>query len=136
MATREEEAQQWQIIGLNSRKAAQHFLDLECYRSSVSRAYYAAYAAVTSELVRQGITFGQGSNNPGHAGLPIYILNNLNMLPITVRFEVNKSVRRMYRARIEADYVAAADMDKAAALRVLRDLSRILQLLGAEGGGS
>ncbi len=73
MATREEEAEQWRLISLNSRKAAQHLLEAECYRSSISRSYYAAYAAITSALIRQGITLGHGGNNPGHAGLPIYV---------------------------------------------------------------
>ncbi len=66
MPTREEEVTRWRAISLNSRKAAQHLLEVECYRSSASRAYYAAYAAITSALVQQGITLGYGGNNPGH----------------------------------------------------------------------
>lgn len=132
MATRDDEAAQWQAISLSSRKAAQHLLEIDCCRSSISRAYYAAYAALTSALIAQGITFGQGGNNPGHAGLPVYILNNLTALPLTRRFDLNKLVRRLYRARAEADYVAAAAVDQAAAKRAIRDLSRILQLLDME----
>ena len=132
MATRDEEASQWQAISRDSRKAAQHLLEVNCCRSSISRSYYAAYAALTSALIEQGITFGQGGNNPGHAGLPVYILNNLTALPLTRRFDLNKSVRRLYRARAEADYVAAAVVDAAAARRAIRDLSRVLQLLGSE----
>ncbi len=132
MPTREEEAGPWQAISFNSRKAAQRLLEAECYRSSVSRSYYAAYSAVTSALVRQGITLGHGGNNPGHAGLPVYVLNNLTLLPLVTRFEINKALRRLYRARAEADYVAAATVDNAAARRMLRDLNRVLQLLGIE----
>ena len=135
MATREEEAARWQAISRSSRKAAQRLLEEECYRSSVSRAYYAAYAAVTSALVRQGITLGHGGNNPGHAGLPVYVLNNLTALSLASRFEVNKAIRRLYRARVESDYVAAAIVDKGVAKKTLRDLGRILQLLGLERGG-
>ena len=132
MPTRDKDALLWQAISRDSRKAAQHLLEVGCCRSSISRAYYAAYAALTSALIEQGITFGQGGNNPGHAGLPVYILNNLTALPLTRRFDLNKSVRRLYRARAEADYVAAAVVDSAAAKRAIRDLSRILQLLGAD----
>ena len=135
MATREEDTARWQAISLNSRKAAQHLLEVECYRSSVSRSYYAAYAAVTSALIRQGITLGYGDNNPEHARLPVYVLNNLTALPIASRFEINKAIRRLYRARAEADYVAAALVDKAAAKRTIRDLNRVLQLLGIERKG-
>ncbi len=137
MPTREEEVTRWRAISLNSRKAAQHLLEVECYRSSASRAYYAAYAAITSALVQQGITLGYGGNNPGHTGLPVYVLNNLTALPIASRFEINKALRRLYRARVEADYVTAAVVDRAAAKRSVRDLGRVLQLLDLEhsGGG-
>ena len=135
MPTREEEARRWQAISLNSRKAAQHLLEVECYRSSVSRPYYAAYAAITSALIRQGITLGHGGNNPGHAGLPVYVLNNLTLLSLASRFEINKALRRLYRARAEVDYVAAAVVNNAAAKKTLRDLSRVLQLLAAERKG-
>ena len=84
MPTREEEAEQWRLISLNSRKAAQHLLEAECYRSSVSRAYYAAYSALTAALIRQGITLGYGGNNPGHAGLPVLVVNNLIGLGIAI----------------------------------------------------
>ena len=135
MATREDEAARWRAISRNSRKAAQHLLEVECYRSSVSRAYYAAYAAITSALVLAGITLGHGGNNPGHAGLPAYVLNNLTALPMTSRYEINKAVRRLYRARAEADYVATAVVDEAAVKRAIRDLSRVLQILGVDRGG-
>ncbi len=133
MPTREEEAAQWQAISRDSRKAAQHLLEVDCCRSSISRSYYAAYAALTSALITQGITFGQGGNNPGHAGLPVYILNNLTALPLTRRFDLNKSVRRLYAARIQADYVAVTVADRAAALNALRELSLVLAALDLHG---
>lgn len=133
MATRDDEAAQWKVISRSSRRAAQHLLEVDCCRSSISRAYYAAYAALTSALIAQGITFGQGGNNPGHAGLPVYILNNLTALPLTRRFDLNKSVRRLYAARIQADYVAFSTEDRAAALNALRELSLILSALNFYG---
>ena len=134
MATREEEAARWRAISRDSRKAAQRLLEAGCYRSSVSRAYYAAYSAITSALIQQGITLGYGGNNPGHAGLPGYVLNNLTSLSLVSRFEINKALRRLYRGRAEADYVATAIVDFAAAKRSARDLGRVLQLLGVERG--
>ena len=135
MPTREEEAARWRASSLDSRKAAQRLLEVECYRSSVSWAYYAAYSAITSALIQQGITLGYGGNNPGHAGLPGYVLNNLTTLPLVTRFEINKATRRLYRARVESDYVAAALIDKSAAKRATRDMGRVLQLLGMERAG-
>ena len=124
MATRDEEAAQWRAISRNSRKAAQHLLEVRCYRSSVSRSYYAAYAALTVALIQQGITLGHGGNNPGHAGLPVYVLNNLTFLPQTARFELNKALRRLYAARIEADYHSVSDTGEKAVLGLLRARKR------------
>ena len=135
MPTRDEEAEQWQLISLNSRKAAQHLLVTDCYRSSISRSYYAAYSAVTSALIRQGITLGHGGNNPGHAGLPALVVNNMTLLPQTARYDLNKALRRLYRARVEADYAAVVVVDNAAAKRSLRDLARVFQILGLEYKG-
>ncbi len=129
MPTREEEAAQWREISRNSRKAAQRLLEAECYRSCVSRAYYAAYAAITSALVQQGITLAYQGNNPSHLSLPALVVNNLTFLPLTIRFDLNKALRRLYAARIGADYDPAADVGEAAALAMLRDLTRILTQL-------
>ena len=129
MPTRDEEAEQWRLISLNSRKAAQHLLEEGCYRSSVSRAYYAAYSALTAALIRQGITLGYGGNNPGHAGLPVLVVNNLTALPLTVRYDLNKALRRLYAGRIEADYNSAAKTNEATALAMIRDLNFIFALL-------
>ena len=129
MPTREEEAARWRAISLDSRKAAQRLLEVGCYRSSISRAYYAAYSAITSALIRQGITLGYGGNNPGHAGLPGYVLNNLAKLSLASRFGINKALRRLYSARIWADYQATPEVDEQTVLGLLRDLSRVLTVL-------
>ena len=133
MPTHDEDAEQWRLISLNSRKAAQHLLVTDCCRSSMSRSYYAAYSAVTSALIRQGITLGYGGNNPGHAGLPVLVVNNLTSLPLTVRYDLNKALRRLYAGRIEADYNSAAKTNEATALGMLRDLNFILALLNVKG---
>lgn len=129
MPTRDEDAEHWRLISLNSRKAAQRLLEAECYRSSVSRSYYAAYAAITSLLIRQGITLAYAGNNPSHLSLPTLVVNNLTFLPLPGRFELNKSLRRLYAARIGADYDAAAEVGQTAALAMLRDLNRVFTLL-------
>ena len=132
MPTHDEDAEQWQAMSLNNRRAAQRLLETECYRSSVSRAYYAAYSALTAALIHQGITLGYGGNNPGHAGLPVLVVNNLTSLPLTARYDLNKSLRRLYRAQVEADYAAVVVVDNAAAKRSIRDLARVFQILGLE----
>jgi len=132
MATREEEAARWRAISRDSRKAAQRLLEVGCYRSSVSRAYYAAYAAITSALIRQGITLAHDGNNPSHISLPLLVLNNLTFLPLTARFDLNRALRRLYAERVEADYNAAAIVNGGVVIETLRDTNRILTLLDIE----
>jgi hypothetical protein len=59
------------------------------WRSSVSRSYYAAYCAVTSELVGRGVSFPHGRKNPGHEQLPNLVLHNLT-LPMNVRRQLKR----------------------------------------------
>ena len=132
MATREEEAARWRAISRDSRKAAQRLLEVGCCRSSVSRAYYAAYAAITSALIRQGITLAHDGNNPSHISLPVLVLNNLTFLPLTARFDLNRALRRLYAERVEADYNAAAIVNGGVVIETLRDTNRILTLLDIE----
>ena len=135
MATRDEEAARWRAISRNSRKAAQHLLEAECYRSSISRVYYAAYGgdqAITSALIRQGITLAHDGNNPSHISLPTLVLNNLTFLPPTARFDLNRALRRLYGARIEADYNCTTLSDRTVAVNSLRDLRHILLLMGTD----
>ena len=132
MPTREEEAARWQAISRYSRRAAQRLLEVGCYRSSVSRAYYAAYSAITSALIRQGITLAHDGNNPSHISLPVLVLNNLTFLPLTARFDLNRALRRLYGERVEADYNAAATVNGAINIEALRDMNRILTLLDIE----
>ena len=132
MATREEEAARWRAISRDSRKAAQRLLEVGCCRSSVSRTYYAAYAAITSALIRQGITLAHDGNNPSHISLPLLVLNNLTFLPLTARFDLNRALRRLYAERVEADYNAAAIVNGGVVIETLRDTNRILTLLDIE----
>ena len=115
-------------MSVNSRKAAQHLLDAECYRSSISRAYYAAYCAVTSQLAGK-YTFPFGGNNPSHPDLPNLILYNLPALPEYKRRAVKQAVSRLWKARVEADYVPGAYTDRNTAVNALRDATRVLLLL-------
>ena len=109
MATREEEAAQWRAISRNNRKAPQH-----------------------RRTCGVGIPFSQARGGPSHAGLPAYILNNLNVLPQTTRFDLNKAIRCLYGLRINADYMADAAIDRGMVLSALHDLGRVHLGLGLE----
>jgi uncharacterized protein (UPF0332 family) len=73
------------------------------WRSSVSRSYYAAYCAVTSDLVARGVRFGRGWHNPPHEHLLHLLTHNLT-LPQDVRRRLSRRMRALRHAREDADY--------------------------------
>ena len=118
----------WREMSLENQKAAKQLIQVHCYRSSISRSYYAAYCAVTGELAGR-FTFGYGGNNPSHTDLPNLILHNLTPLSESRRWEIRKAFRRMWKARVEADYDPSSLSDRTVALNTLRDTSRVLMIL-------
>jgi uncharacterized protein (UPF0332 family) len=119
----------WQELSVDSLRAARKLLTEEHIRSSISRAYYAAYCAVTSELVERGVQFARGWNNPAHDQLPDLVLHN-SALPRNTRYEINKALRRLRRAREDADYRPGASLVRRDAVDYLRDASFVVQTLG------
>ena len=121
----------WAEMSIENRRSAQNLLDAECYRSSISRAYYTAYCAVTSQLAGR-VTFPFGGNNPSHPDLPALILNNLPALPEYKRREIKQAVGRLWKARTEADYAPSVNIDRSVAISALRDAKRVLMALEME----
>ena len=110
-------------------KAATKLLNEEHLRSCVSRAYYSAYCAVAGELIKQGVTFSRGWNNPAHDQLPELILHNTN-LPCNLRFQLNKALRRLRRGREDADYRPHVPVERPDAIRFLHDAGFVVRALG------
>ena len=83
---------------------------------------------MTSKLAGR-ITFDYGGNNLAHGDLPNLIFHNLNVASETARRDIRQAVAQLWKARVEADYVPTAYIDRDIALNALRDASRILRLL-------
>ena len=67
----------WEDLAAIHQAAAQHLFAAEKPthdRAVCGRAYYAAYALITSRLPT-GMAFQHGWNNPPHARLPAYVDN-------------------------------------------------------------
>lgn len=123
----------WTELSVDSFESAKTLLERKRMRSSVSRAYYAAYSAITFELARtRGVTFAHGRNNPSHEQLPALIRHNLNRrrFPDPARRDLNKALRRLRFARVEADYVPSAHCDASVARNCLRDALFVLERMG------
>lgn len=118
----------WEQMSEDCLRAAQALLDAGLLRRSVSSAYYAAYCAVTSELVARGVTFAHGWRNPSHEQLPDLVLNNTGWQR-TTRYQINRVLRRLRAAREDADYRPQAAVDRRLALACVRDCGRVLLTL-------
>ena len=101
------------------------------WRSSVSRSYYAAYCAVTSDLVARGVRFGRGWHHPPHAHLLHLMTHNLT-LPQDVRRRLRRRMRTLRHAREDADYRPGITVNHAMALNCLRDAIVVLQDVGVQ----
>lgn len=119
----------WQELSLECLRAAKLLLDEGCLRRSISSAYYAAYSAVTGDLVTRGVTFAHGWNNPAHEQLAELILNNTT-LPRHRRYVLNRIIRRLRAAREAADYRPAVLIDRTLAVACVRDATAVLFALG------
>ena len=117
----------WAQISCDNLYAAGEMLRRGRYRSTVSRAYYAAFSAVTSLLVERGMTFPEGREAPGHERITDLLMNNVGQLSMTRRRRIRRRVRTLYRARIDADYHANVTIDRQTARDAVHEASSVLR---------
>ena len=110
----------WKELSDDSLAAAKALLRQGCLCSCISRAYYAAYSAATSELRKaKGVRFRYGWSNPSHEQLPRLIRGKLS-LPESSRRELLRAIRRLRMAREDADYRPAVSIDRILAVNIVR----------------
>jgi uncharacterized protein (UPF0332 family) len=94
----------WFELSHEMRRAAKILLQAKLYRASVSRSYFAVYAGVTGILIAKGKReFSQDRQNPSHEQLPD-LVEVEGSLPIETRRKIKRTLRRLAKARVEADY--------------------------------
>jgi uncharacterized protein (UPF0332 family) len=119
----------WHQLALDSSLAAKDLLGSGRYRSGVSRAYYAAYAATTARLMSQGLSdFGRFAN-PSHAELPVLVQHSMQGLSVAQRRKLAKAIRTLRLMREDADYRPGTGLAKPAAVESLRLMSDALRTL-------
>ena len=120
----------WEDLAAAQQAAAQHLFGTKqpnYYRAVCSRAYYAAYALVTSRLPA-GLAFGHGWSNPAHATLPAYV-GNIAGLPDAHRREIRRALRRLRQRREDADYRPGITVDWSSARESMRDAHQVFGIL-------
>lgn len=129
----------WREMGFGSLKAAKELLKRredqpdqidDFLRSSISRAYYAVFSITTSELLRHDVSFKPGWEGPTHTKLPQLARNNLKKLSLRNRRDLCTIIRRLYLARIDADYTPGATIDRTLAFSVLHQAILAFKYLG------
>jgi uncharacterized protein (UPF0332 family) len=118
----------WRDLSLDSLQAAQKLFTAGHWRSGVSRSYYAAYCAVSDQLVERGLHFAHGWNNPTHDQLTPLMQGTLP-LPLDARRQLTRAIRRLRKAREDADYRPGHEVDRALALACIHDAILVLQTL-------
>lgn len=121
---------EWSDIARDNLKAAQTLADQAHFRSCTSRAYYAAFSAISFAL-RAYAPFPRGRETPPHHMVPTLIETHLTSLLTAARLQrVKAALRRLYNDRINADYRSALTIDAGSALRSRQDAYSVCVALG------
>jgi uncharacterized protein (UPF0332 family) len=118
----------WIEIANNNLKAAQRMLEFEP-RSCQSRAYYAAHHALTARLLEAGYSIEKGMNTPPHKKQAELISQYFASAGFAKVKELKSSIRRLYRKRLEADYMRGLTVDRSTGMESLRDASVVFRHL-------
>jgi uncharacterized protein (UPF0332 family) len=114
----------WEQLSEDSLRAAESLLREGRYRSCVSRAYYSAYCAATSEIVKKLTTFSHGWKNPAHEKVPVYVQSNL-ILAQTKKDIIVKLITTLRLFREDADYRPHITVDEQIAKDCIRDATQL-----------
>jgi len=115
----------WRDVSISALRAAQSMR--ESPRSSISRAYYAAYSGIAYKLSKtRGVYFPAGQDGPNHRELPALIEHHFNRLTPNDRKKLKAGIRRLYKARLDSDYHPKMTVDKSTAQQSLSDAKMIM----------
>jgi len=118
----------WEELSSDSLRAAKLLASQGHLRSSVSRAYYAAYCAIAGAAAARGVSFPHGWNNPSHEQLTHIVAAHL-LLPRWTRRRMISRVRLLRRAREDADYRPNSSISPEVGRVCLQIASSILKTL-------
>lgn len=116
----------WNDLSRDALLAARELLQHNRLRSSLSRAYYAAYSAVAQQMADHRIAFPRGWNNPSHDQLVRWLANSRN-LSLTSRRRLTRAVGLLRNSRENADYRPDVSFTRADVIRLLKEAVFILK---------
>jgi len=124
----------WDEMSRDSLSAAKLLKDSGRWRSAVSRAYYAVYAACTHVLRAEFDVSNAGRPNPSHEQVATMVRHNLggSRFNELERRDLAKRYRDLLRSRTMADYDHASTVDGVLALACLRNAAAVCAKIGLE----
>lgn len=126
----------WADMSRESFRAARLAMAHACFRSSVSRSYHAAYAAVAQALVDRGLAFAGDREGPAHHDLRDMVEANIGSLRGARRMraaekkQVKAALNLLYENRLDADYRPSRTVEEEAARNSLAAASQVTGKFG------
>ena len=118
----------WKELSRDSYNAATLLVSESYFRSGVSRAYYAAYSAVSNLMTAQGVSLPHDWKNPAHDQVIRWLASQKSWGKGRRRTLV-KALRSLRRGREDADYRPGVSLSKGDAVKLLKDAVLILYAL-------
>jgi len=119
---------EWNDIGRENLRAARLSQTLQA-RSAVSRAYYAMHAVLTNALIGAGYVPAANRQTPPHNAQPNLIGQHLAAEGHEFVRDLRAICRRLYAARLDADYNRRVTVDARMSLQAVRDAHRAFRML-------
>jgi uncharacterized protein (UPF0332 family) len=119
---------EWNAIGRDSLRAARRSQDDQA-RSAVSRAYYAFHSVLTDALIAAGYVPAANRQTPPHNAQPNLIGAHFAGRGMQYVRDLRAIYRRLYAARLDADYNRRVTVDARVSLQAIRDAHRAFQML-------
>ncbi|MHB1157730.1 MAG: HEPN domain-containing protein [Phycisphaerales bacterium] len=120
----------WSDMSRQSYKAAEHLQRLRNFRSCISRAYYAAFSAVTDGVRKYTTRFDDGYEHPPHRQVSRFVRKHLTQFSKSDRQELARAVERLRQARLDADYRHKTDPTDLESRLAMIDAKYVLNTLG------
>ncbi len=121
----------WLLMARESAEAAEQAAAADLYRSAASRYYYASYQAITAVLLYLRMVPPLGREAWSHEDTPDLIIEHFSPVMNNKRRRraMAQQLRELYKIRVNADYMSAADVAKHKE-SVRRDAEFILRWVG------
>ena len=120
----------WFELFVEAQDASSRLLQGGLYRSSTSRAYYAAYSLVTSSLIEVGYQPPKALDGPAHSSMRALIeVHFIMRLGLRKAVALSSHLGRLYDLRLAADYRPTSVVELGVARAAQGHLDKIVREL-------